>query len=140
MRPAWVFEILDQDTILTNLLGGPGRIMEAQSVDERWKDDGHILTLNMRETDLNVVIGKGPRTLEVNVHKPWDIDRDYTSIDAILARIDYLYMSVEDEAGSDDVRVYQIRRGGRSGNDADEVWRTITRQATFGVSWDEFSS
>lgn len=137
MRPSLIYELLDLDNTLRVILGGTGRIREAQSVDERWVDTGHMVTLNMAEMDMRS-IGKGPRTLEVNVHKPWDIDRDYTSIDGILSRIDYLLLPVENEYGSDNVRVSQIRRIGRSGNDVDEAWRTITRQATFGVLWDEY--
>lgn len=137
MRPSLIYELLNMDVSLKTKLGGADRILEAQSVDQRWCDTGCMITLNMAEMDMRS-IGKGPRTLEVNVHQPWDESRDYTKIDEILFRVDKLLLPVENEIGSDNVRVSQIRRLGRSGNQTDEAWRTITRQATYGVLWAEY--
>lgn len=141
MRPNGLYSSINSDATLTTLLGGPGRILESQSVDARPKDDGYFLTLSFSETLMSSVsaISKGPRTLEVNVHHPMDIDRDYAKIDKIINRIDVIYLGMENFSGSDNVRITKIRRIGRSGNDVDEGWRTITRQATYGVLYDEYA-
>lgn len=141
MRPSALQELLVGDSILESLGIVEDRIMEAQSVDERWKNTGRFLTFNLREPSFSTIsaISKGPRTLEVNVHQI-DDDRDYTAIDKILNRIDEIYLPIEDFKGTDGVRVSQVRRGGRSGNDVDEAWHTITRQGTYRVSYDEYAS
>jgi hypothetical protein len=85
-------------------------------------------------------LSRGERTVTVAVHRNWEIDRDFSPIDKILNRIDALLLNVENESGTDGVRVTSIRRSGRSGNMADEGWKTITRTSTYGVLYDEYAA
>lgn len=141
MRPMALFELLDGNSELEALGVNADRMKEAESVDNRWVDDGYFLTLSMAEILMSGVsaLSRGPRTLEINVHHPWDDDRDYAPITQILNCIDRIYLPVENFEGSDGIRITGIRRIGRSKNQTDEGWRTITRQATYGVLYDEYA-
>lgn len=142
MMPNIIYQELAADEQLTLLLGGPNRIFESQSVDERPTNTGYFLTINFEETILASPskLSRGPRTITVAVHRPWEIDRDFTTLTSILNRVDEVLLPIEDRAGSDGVRVTSIRRSGRSGNRSDEGYKTITRTATYGVLHQEFAA
>ena len=132
MEPILLWEILD--TILS------GRAYESQSIDTRPHADGYFFTIDMEETApvANSKL-KGPRTCTVAVHHNAEIDRDYGPITRLLNLVDLAFQQIDDDKGSDGIRVSQVRRQGRSGNLLDEGWNTITRTATYGVSYDEYA-
>lgn len=141
MRPSLLFEVLVDDAELQSLGITSGRIKESQSIDSRPFADGYFVTINMEESTIaNAAIARGPRNCTFAVHHSADIDRDYGPITDILNRIDRLVLSIEDDTGSDGVRVSVVRRGGRSGNLLDEGWNTITRTATYGVLYNEYAA
>lgn len=118
----------------------PGRIYESQSLDSRPHDDGYFITVNMEESTIsNRAIARGPRTVTIAVHHNAEIDRDYAPITMLLNLVDKALLPIDDEIGEDGVRVSQVKRGGRSGNLLDEGWNTITRTATYGVSYNEYA-
>ncbi|AKU45316.1 hypothetical protein MADRUGA_26 [Mycobacterium phage Madruga] len=118
----------------------PGRVYESQSLDSRPHNDGYFITVNMEELAIsNSAISRGPRTVTVAVHHPRSGDADYAPITNYLNQIDSALLPIENEMGADNVRVSQVARGGRSGNLIDEGWNTITRNATYRVSYDEYA-
>ena len=143
MIPAAIYEKLSGDSYLQSECGITGEhIFELQSVDERPFDDGYFIVINWLESNISQVlgssaIGKGPRTMTLWVHSPLDRGRDFRPIDKILNRVDELLLSMEQEIGSDNVRITCITKQGRSGNLIDDGWKTIARNATYGVLYDE---
>lgn len=140
MRPALIHTLLAADSQLAGL--GVEEIVEAQSIVTR-PDASYFVTISFDEEfslHAREVRFKGPRVMTVAVHHPWDRDRDYSQIDRILNRIDVLLVAVEQGVGPDGIRVSQIGRRGRSGNLVDEGWKTISRTATYRVSYDEFAA
>jgi hypothetical protein len=142
MIPNRIYQGLANDSQLTTLLGGAGRIIESQSVDKRPYADGFFLTVSFEEMLMSGVsaISKGPRTMTIAVHHPFDIDRDFATLTSILNRVDELLLPLEGVAGSDGLHITAIRRQGRGGNQVDEGWKTITRTATYGVLYDEYAA
>jgi len=135
MMPSIIYETLAGS--MDDLGVTADRIMEAESLDERPFDAGYFVVVSFGE-ELPAVAGLlAPRTMTIAVHYPWDKDRDYVPITRIINRVDQLLLPLELIKGQDGVQVSQIRRSGRSGNLSDEGWRTITRTATYGVSYDE---
>ncbi len=146
MIPVIIYEKLAQDSVMQSQFGiTPNRIVELQSVDERPFDDGHFIVVNWQEstiysqtyTGMQNGIVKAPRVMMLWVHCPMDRSRDYRIIDRILNRVDALLLPIEHESGSDNVRVTCIHKQGRSGNLMDDGWKTIARNATYGVLYDE---
>lgn len=141
MLPMVVYETLSGDEDLEDLGITNGRILELQSVDERPYDEGYFVILNWQEstTFLQTAIKKAPRILTVWVHTPKDTTRDYRIVDRILNRIDNLLLNIEQQTGSDSTRVTCVMKQGRSGNLIDDGWKTIARNATYGVLYDEYA-
>lgn len=149
MIPMIIFEKISQDETLQNDFGiTENNIFELQSLDERPVDDGYFIIINWQEstvysqtyTGMQNGITKAPRVMMVWVHTPKDKSRDYRPLDQILNRIDAILLPVEQEIGSDGMRVTCIAKQGRSGNLIDDGWKTITRNATYGVLYDETSA
>lgn len=145
MMPVAVYESLAGDSILNDLGITGDRIFELQSVDQRPFDEGYWLIVNWQEssvysqtyTGMSNGIPKAPRVMTIWVHTPLDSTRDYTIITRILNRIDAILLPMVHVTGSDGVRVTCVAKQGRSGNLADDGWKTTTRNATFGVLYDE---
>lgn len=143
MLPMVIYETLANDTVLQVECGiTSNRIMELQSIDERPFDSGHFIVVNWQES-IQSLFGNSsgfinsPRNLTIWVHQPWDRGRDYRPIDKILNRIDALLLPLEQQSGTDGIRLACINKQGRSANLTDEGWKTITRNATYRVLYDE---
>lgn len=141
MMPNVIIQTLAADTTLHSLGITPQRIRESQSWDER-PEDGYFLSINFEEMLFSRVtsISKGPRTMTIAVHSPWDSVRDYATLTSILNQVDDLLLPLESLAGTDGLQVTSIRRQGRGANQVDEGWKTITRTATYGVLYDEYAA
>lgn len=147
MQPVLIFDTLANDPELNSYGIDDTRIFELQSVDERPSDNGYFIILNWQEsTSYTQALGLGqssinrsPRVLTLWVHTPMDRTRDYAPIDRILNRVDNLLLSIEQQIGADDIRITCITRQGRSANLIDDGWKTIARNATYGVLYDESS-
>lgn len=140
MIPLIIYEKLTTDAALTLLGITAGKVFELQSVDERPLNSGYFVILNWQESSLFTnAVKRAPRALTVWVHTPLDRTRDYRTIDRILNRIDAIFADIEQQKGADGVRVTCITRQGRSGNLVDEGWKTIARNATYSVLYDESS-
>ena len=145
MLPMTIYESLSQDTQLNDLGITADRIFELQSVDERPFDSGYFVIINWQEstmysqtyTGMSNGIQRAPRVMMVWVHAPSDETRDYRQIDKILNRIDAILLPIEHRTGTDGMRVTCIAKQGRSGNLLDDGWKTIARNATYGVLYDE---
>ena|ERR1700754_1396789 len=145
MYPSILAELIGNDSELNALGITPSRIKELQSQDKRPFESGYFLIFNWQEstlftqtyTGMQNGIPKAPRVLQLWVHTPWDRSRNYRPIDAILNRVDALFDGVEHATGADGVRVTMVRKAGRSANLTDEGWKTIARNATYGVLYDE---
>lgn len=140
MMPNLLYQKINADPKIKQLK--VTHIIESQSVDERPISDGYIVTISMDELILATpsALSRGPRTVTIAVHRSWDMDRNYKQLDKILNRIDELLLDIENEMGTDGVRITSIRRTGRSANMADEGWKTITRTSTYGVLYDEYAA
>jgi hypothetical protein len=145
MMPNIIPQLLSADAQLQTLLGGSGRIAESQS----WgttplprPKDGYWLSINFEEMLFSPVsaLSRGPRSCTIAVHHPQEIDRDYDTLTSILNRVDEIILPIEDQSGTDGLRVTSIARRGRSGNAIDEGWATITRFATYGVLYQEYAA
>lgn len=147
MLPGIIFETLATDSILNSNGIDSSRIFELQSVDERPVDIGYFIIMNWQESTSYTQsmglgqssINKAPRVLTFWVHTPMDRTRDYAIIDRVLNRIDDLLLPIEQQAGTDNIRVTCITKQGRSANLIDDGWKTIARNATYGVLYDETS-
>ena len=140
MRPSYFYDILSTDSVLNGLGIDGTRIAEAQSEDERPINSGLFVMVSFEETASFVSgIDRGPRTVIFAVHQPWDETRDYDGINKVLNRIHQLFSPIDQGVGNDGVRVSQMQRRMRSGNQVDEGWRTITRWETYGVLYDELA-
>jgi hypothetical protein len=137
MMPSAIYELLAADATLQGLLGGSNRIFELQSVDERPISNGYFVIIDMQETAMPLNPHMGPRTMQIWVHIPADISRDYGPISTILNRIDDILLAMENVVGLDGVRCGQIYRHSRSRNTIDPGWKTATRNALYSVSYDE---
>lgn len=140
MIPSIIYESLSSDNELANLGIDANRIIESQSVDTRPFSDGYFLTISFEEMVMSnaTSLSRGPRICTVAVHHPWDDDRDFEPLTAILNKIDAVLLPMEATTGGDGLRVTAVRRQGRSGNLVDEGWKTITRTATYGVLFNEY--
>lgn len=147
MIPIAIYEAMAQDTALQALGINSNRIFELQSVDERPFDSGHFVIVNWQEstiysqtyTGMENGIVKAPRVMTLWVHSPLDRGRDYRIIDRILNRIDLILLPFDQKIGSDGVRITCVHKQGRSGNLIDDGWKTIARNATYGVLYDEYA-
>lgn len=137
MMPSIIAEILENDSVLTALLGNGQRIFELQSLDERPVHDGYFVIIDMQETYTLLVQHLGPRTMQIWVHNPLDNDRDYGQITKILNRIDKLLLPIINQTGADGVLCSQVFVHGRSRNTYDPAWKTTTRNALYTVAYDE---
>lgn len=145
MIPMAIYESLTQDDELEELGITEGKVFEMQSVDERPVDNGYFVIINWQEstvysqtyTGMANGINKAPRVMMLWVHTPMDKTRDYRIIDRILNRVDEILLPIEHKIGSDGMRVTCISKQGRSGNLIDDGWKTIARNATYGVLYDE---
>ena len=125
MRPSVIYDVLaDLD---------PDRILESQSVDTRPFDTGVFLTVSFEEQTLVRGIRRGPQIMTVAAHQCWNETRDYTLINVILNEVQRRFEAVENETGTDGVRVSCIIPEARGRNTVDEGWQTITRTATYRV-------
>lgn len=143
--PNLIPQLLNADSQLTTLLGNGTRIAESQTwgtKDLPRPTDGYWLSVRFREMSFSATtaIPKGPRIVEIAVHHPWEIDRDYSTLTSILNRVDEILSPVEQAKGTDGIRVTSIKLRGRSDNAEDEGWQTITRYSTYGVLYDEFAA
>lgn len=146
MIPMYIYEALTGDATLETQGITDGRVLELQSVDERPFDTGYFIIINWQESSSfsslisnQSAMPKMPRVMTIWVHSPLDSGRDYRQIDKILNRIDTLLLPIEQQKGTDDIRVTCVTRQGRSGNLIDDGWKTITRNATYGVLYDEYA-
>lgn len=138
MIPSAIYEKFSTDNYLTTQCGiTTSRVVELQSVDQRPFDDGSFIVLNWQESSTYGVLLRAPRVLTVWVHSPLDRGRDYRILDKILNRIDDILLSLEQFKGTDNVRITCVNKLGRSGNLIDEGWKTIARNATYRVLYDE---
>lgn len=139
MKPSILYEALAGDSELENLGITDDRIQESQSIDSRPFDIGYFITISSEEPLFSpvTVLERGPRTFVIAVHTSKEYTRDYTTIDDILFRIREIFSGLEDVTGQDGCRVSQVRCRGLSGNLADDGWKTITRNATYGVLYSE---
>lgn len=145
MMPNLIPQLLIADSQLQTLLGGAGRIAESQS----WgtpplprPTTGYWLSINFEEMLFSAVsaLSRGPRSCTIAVHHPEELDRDYTTLTSILNRVDEIILPIEDQSGTDGLRITSIARRGRSANAVDEGWKTITRFATYGVLYQEYAA
>lgn len=143
MIPVLIYEALSNDEKLQTLGINSESIFELQSVDERPNKDCFLIA-NWQES-FPTFFGSqnnevnAPRTLILWVHQPWDITRSFNKIDSVLNAIDNVLMGLEQQLGSDNIRVSCINKQGRSGNLVDDAWKTIARNATYRVLYDEKS-
>jgi hypothetical protein len=145
MMPIAIYEALAGDATLNDLGITGDRIFELQSVDERPFANGYWAIVNWQEstvysqtyTGMANGIPRAPRVMMVWIHTPLDNTRDYSQIDRILNRIDAILLPMIHVIGSDGVRVSCVAKQGRSGNLTDDGWKTTTRNATYGVLYDE---
>ena len=136
-----IFDTLTSDPELNTLGVTQATVFEAQSVDERPVHHGPFVILKWEEstiytqtyTGMQNGIPRAPRVLQVWVHIPLDDTREYDLIDQILNRIDDVLDAMEHVPGLDGYTVTVARKAGRSGNLVDEGFKTITRNAVFGV-------
>jgi hypothetical protein len=136
-----IFDTLTRDSELNALGINESNVFEAQSVDERPVHEGPFIILRWEEptnytqsysSSLNG-IHRAPRTLTVWVHISWDETREFDLIDTILDRVDKVLDEMEHVPGQDGYTVTVASTAGRSGNLSDEGFKTITRNAVFGV-------
>ena len=136
-----IFDTLAASTELNALGIDETKIFESHSIDERPVHSGPFMVLKWEEptnytssyTGSVNGIQRAPRTLTVWVHIPWDETREFNLIDQILDRVELILDGMEHVPGLDGYTVTLANPAGRSGNLADEGFKTITRNAVFGV-------
>ena len=136
-----IFDTLASDTQLSALGITGDRIFEIQSLDERPVSSGPFMVFKWEEstiytqtyTGMQNGIPRAPRVLQIWVHIPWDETREYDLIDTILNRVDVILDAMEHVSGLDGYIVTLASKAGRSGNLLDEGFKTITRNAVYGV-------
>jgi hypothetical protein len=136
-----IFDTLAADAELSALGITGDRIFEAHSIDERPVHSGPFMVLKWEESTLYTQtytgmqngIPRAPRVLTIWVHIPWDETRQFDLIDTILNRVDLILDAMEHVEGADGYTVTLASKSGRSGNLSDEGFKTITRNAVFGV-------
>src|ERR1700747_2214589 len=123
MMPSAIYETLANDTTLAGLLGTGNRIFELQSVDERPVDSGYFIIIDFQETTVGFQDGANVVTdeqvMQIWVHTPLDVEREYNTINRILNRIDALLLPIEQVIGGDGIRVSTVRLHSRSRNTFD---------------------
>ena len=144
MMPSIIYETLENDLSLAGLLGTTvpiqKRIFELQSCDERPKvNNGYFIIIDMQDTPVRYR-RFGPQNMQIWVHTPMMAGADYGMINKILNRIDNILIPLELVKGNDGVRLTLIEKRGRSKNLEDPGWKTATRNASYGVLYDEASA
>lgn len=137
MMPSAIYETLANDTALTGLLGDGDRIFELQSLEERPINTGYFVVVDFQETAMGLPSRLGEQIMTIWAHTPLDVDREYNTINAILNRIDALLLPIIHTIGEDGIRVSTVRQHGRSRNTIDPGWDTTTRNALYGVLFDQ---
>lgn len=137
MRPSLIYEKLSSNAGLLSMSVDGDRIHESQSLDERPHQTGLFITVSFEEAVWNTAVKTGPVNITVAAHIPWADGRDYTDIHRALNFIQEQFVEIENEIGTDDVLVSQAQPTGRSANLSDEGWQTITKTATYRVSYRE---
>lgn len=139
MMPVAVWEAITADPDLNTLGINADTVFEAQSMngDERPSVNGHFVVVDFQEQTLSVPVNRGPRVMDIAVHVPWDITREYDEINRILNAVDSVLLPREQVTGTDGIRVTCIRPSGRSRNLSDPGWHTTTRFATYNILYDE---
>ena len=141
MTVSAIFDTLAADTELNDLGIDETKIFESHSIDERPVHSGPFMVLKWEEPTNYTSsysasangIQRAARTLTVWIHIPWDETREFDLIDTILNRVDEILTGMEHVPGVDGYTVTVANPAGRSGNLADEGFKTITRNAVFGV-------
>lgn len=144
MMPSIIYEVLAADAPLAGLLGTTAPIAEntfiyeLQSCDSRPQvgDGKYFIVIDFQETTM-IRRRFGPQIVQVWVHTPMATGADYGHINKILNRIDQLIMPLQLITGTDGVRLTLIEQHGRSRNTIDPGWQTATRNALYGVLYDE---
>jgi hypothetical protein len=95
--PVAVLEAITTDPELNSLGINAGTVFEMQSVkgDERPKADLYFVMVDFQEQTLTIPLNRGPRVLDVAVHVPQDVTREFTTINRILSRIDAILLDME---------------------------------------------
>lgn len=148
MIPIIIYETLVADSQLQACGINNSRVLELQSIDERPFDDGYYIVMNWQESTspglsfngVQNTAQKPPRTMTLWVHSPFDKGRDYRIIDRILNRVDKLLLAMENTKGSDNIRLTCVTKQSRSGNLIDDGWKTIARNTTYSVLYDEYAA
>jgi hypothetical protein len=146
MQPSVIYERLAANEALAGLIGTTSpiadntRIYELQSLKERPKnvDTGYFIIIDMQESDIQY--GRAtPRMMQIWVHGLLEWSPDYGKIVQIQNQIDRVILPLVHQTGTDGIRLTQIRAEGRSRNLTDPGWKTATRNALYGVLYDEFN-
>ena len=140
-----IFDTITADAELNALGIDESTVFEIQSLDERPVHHGPFVVLKWEESTIYTSaysaslngIDRAARTLQVWVHISWDETREYDLIDTILNQIDIVLDAMEHVAGDDGYTVTLARKSGRSGNLVDEGYKTVARNAVYGVLYRE---
>lgn len=146
--PSIIYETLVADSALAGLLGTTAPIgdntfiFELQSCDERPQvaDGKYFVIIDMQETPMANKYRFAPQIMQIWIHTPIITGADYGQINKILNRIDELIKPLELVTGTDGIRLTLVELHGRSRNTEDPGWQTATRNALYGVLYDEASA
>ena len=141
MSRAAVFDALSGDTALNALGISEDTIFPNFSSDTRPVGNGAFLILRWEEstlysqtyTGMQNGLNRAPRVLTVWAHIPIEVSTDFVRIDQILDSVDEVLLPMEHVEGSDGMTVTCIRPSGKSADQKDEGYNTITRNAAYGV-------
>lgn len=140
MSRALVETLLKSDPTLAGLGIDAGSVLTQHDLKKRPTTD-HFIVIRWEEstqftqtyTGLSNGLSRAPRVLTLWVHSLEEVSTDFEHIDQIIDRIDYLFSEIEDEPGSDGYTITTIRNSGRSGDQEDEVLKTVVRNASYAV-------
>lgn len=141
MQPSLLYEALANDAIL-NSLGLGKQIYEDTSADESPVKDNIFVIISFMETQLtsSAPIGKGPRTVIVAVHHPLHLTRSFQKINKVIERVTQVYSGISQQSGEDGIRITGVKLTGKSRQFTDPGWQTLTRNATYGVLYQEIDA
>lgn len=141
MSRALIEQLLWQDSILPNYGIDQDAVFNQHDINERPFDDRPFVVIRWEEatnfsqsyTGMGNGLDRAPRMMTLWVHLPKQRGTDFQYIDTILDRVDEIFDSVEDMAGSDGYSITTIRKSGRSGDLFDEHFQTAVRNAAYAV-------
>ena len=124
---------ITSDTVFPNYANDKRPTDTGPFIIIRWESQPYLGASRLGGFGSGSGMGRGARDMTVWVHIPKEQSTDFTRIDAILDRLDDILTPLEHEAGADGYTLTCVRPTGRGGDNRDDGFDTIVRNAAYKI-------